>query len=179
MQLGFHVDQTRCTGCATCLVACKDWNDIPPGPAGWRKITSVEEGEWPNLFVAYHTSSCYHCDDPVCAVVCPAKAIYKRSEDGIVLVDREKCRTDAHCGLITNQKEILFGETSPPCALACPAGVNVPAYIALLSKGKFEEALDVIRRDLPLPSVCGRVCKHPCESVCKRAELDDPVAIWN
>ncbi len=88
MQLGFHIDQTRCTGCCTCRIACKDWNDIPAGPASWGRVTSVEEGEWPDLFLAYSTSSCYHCSDPACVDVCPAKAILKREEDGIVVVDR-------------------------------------------------------------------------------------------
>lgn len=177
MQLGFHIDQTRCTGCCTCRVACKDWNDIPPGPASWRQMSSVEEGEWPDLFVAYSTSSCYHCAEPICAIVCPAKAISKRDEDGIVLVDREKCRTEVPCGIITNRNGIPFAEMPSPCSMACPAGVNAQGYIALISKGRFQEALDLIYRELPLPSVCGRVCKRPCESVCKRKELDEPIAI--
>jgi len=177
MQIGFYFDQTRCIGCCTCVVACKDWNDIPAGPANWRRVTSVEEGNWPNLFLAYFTSSCYHCADPICVTICPAKAISKRDEDGIVIVDREKCRQEAHCGIISNSDGVPFGEMQSPCTMACPAGVNAQAYIALVAKGRFREALDLIRRDLPLPSVCGRVCKHPCESVCKRQELDEPLAI--
>ena len=177
MQIGFFFDQTRCIGCCTCVVACKDWNDIPAGPASWRRVTSIEKGDWPNLFVAYFTSSCYHCADPICVAICPAKAISKRNEDGIVTVDREKCRHDAHCGIISNSHGIPFGETQSPCTISCPAGVNAQGYIALVEKGRFREALDLIRRDLPLPSVCGRICKHPCESVCKRKELDEPIAI--
>lgn len=177
VQLGFHIDQTRCTGCCTCVVACKDWNDIPAGPASWKQVTSVEKGDWPDLFVAYSTSSCYHCADPICAVICPAKAISKRVEDGIVIVDKEKCRQEAHCGIISNQNGIPFGEMQSPCTIACPAGVNAQAYIALIAKGRFQEALDLIRRDLPLPSVCGRVCRRPCESVCKRQKVDEPIAI--
>jgi NADPH-dependent glutamate synthase beta subunit-like oxidoreductase/Pyruvate/2-oxoacid:ferredoxin oxidoreductase delta subunit len=177
MQIGFYFDQTRCTGCCTCVIACKDWNDVPAGPASWRQVTSAEEGEWPNLFVAYYTSSCYHCADPICVAMCPAKAISKREHDGIVVVDRDKCRHEAHCGIISDCNGIPFGETQSPCTLACPAGVNVQAYVGLIGKGKFQEAIDLIRRELPLPSVCGRVCKHPCESVCKRQELDEPIAI--
>ena len=177
MQIGFFFDQTRCIGCCTCVVACKDWNDIPAGPASWRSVTSIEEGDWPNLFLSYFSSSCYHCADPICVTICPAKAISKRNEDGIVTVDREKCRHEAHCGIISNSRGIPFGEMQSPCTIACPAGVNAQGYIALVAKGRLREALDLIRRDLPLPSVCGRVCKHPCESVCKRQELDDPIAI--
>jgi len=177
MQLGFYFDQTRCTGCWTCVVACKDWNDIPAGPASWRQVTSVEEGDWPNLFLTYFSSSCYHCADPICAAVCPAEAIFKRREDGIVVVDTEKCRQAAPCGIISGPKSISFGQMWSPCTMACPAGVNAQGYVALVAKGRFQEALDLIRRDLPLPSVCGRVCKHPCESACKRQELDEPIAI--
>lgn len=64
-----------------------------------------------------------------------------------------------------------------PCENACPAGVNVPGYIALVAEGRIEDAYNLIRQENPFPSVCGRVCTHPCESVCRRAQLDDPIAI--
>ena len=64
-----------------------------------------------------------------------------------------------------------------PCRKACPLGVNVQAYMALTAESRFEEALEVIREDNPLPGICGRVCHHPCEAVCRRAEADEPVAI--
>jgi NADPH-dependent glutamate synthase beta subunit-like oxidoreductase/coenzyme F420-reducing hydrogenase delta subunit/NAD-dependent dihydropyrimidine dehydrogenase PreA subunit len=64
-----------------------------------------------------------------------------------------------------------------PCTMACPAGVNVKGYIGLISAGRFREALELIKRDNPLPGICGRVCHHPCEKVCKRSEIDEPVAI--
>ncbi|UCD05920.1 MAG: FAD-dependent oxidoreductase [candidate division WOR-3 bacterium] len=65
----------------------------------------------------------------------------------------------------------------PPCRTACPAGVNVQGYVALSSQGKFKEALALEREDNPFASVCGRVCTHPCESECKRAEFGDAVSI--
>ena len=63
------------------------------------------------------------------------------------------------------------------CAAACPAHVNVPEYCGLTAEGRFGEALDVIRRRNPFPSVCGRACHHPCELFCRRGDVDDPVAI--
>ncbi len=63
------------------------------------------------------------------------------------------------------------------CISACPAHVNVPEYVALIGEGRFEEALDTIRRRNPFPSVCGRACDHPCEMFCRRADLDEPVSI--
>ena len=63
------------------------------------------------------------------------------------------------------------------CRLECPLGVNVQAYMAFTAAGRFEEALDVIKEDNPLPGICGRVCHHPCEPSCRRGELDQAVAI--
>jgi len=64
-----------------------------------------------------------------------------------------------------------------PCSNACPAGVNVPGYIALIAAGKIKEAYNLIRKDNPFPAVCGRICTHPCESKCRRGQLDEPIAI--
>ena len=63
--------------------------------------------------------------------------------------------------------------------MTCPAGINVQGYVALTSSGKFNEAYNLITERNPFPSVCGRVCHHPCEGVCNRGEVDEPVAINN
>jgi heterodisulfide reductase subunit A len=65
----------------------------------------------------------------------------------------------------------------PPCRVACPAGVNAQGYVALISQGKFKEALEVLRRTMPFAGVCGRVCTHPCEKDCERGKVDEPVSI--
>jgi heterodisulfide reductase subunit A len=65
----------------------------------------------------------------------------------------------------------------PPCRAACPAGVNVQGYVALIGAGKYAEALELIRRDLPFPGICGRVCPHPCEAACTRTKVEQPLAI--
>jgi NADH-quinone oxidoreductase subunit F len=64
-----------------------------------------------------------------------------------------------------------------PCENACPAGVNVPGYISLIAEGRFREAYNLVRKDNPFPAICGRVCTHPCESKCRRAQLDESLAI--
>lgn len=64
-----------------------------------------------------------------------------------------------------------------PCQNACPAGVNVPGYVALVAAGRLRDAYNLIRKENPFPAVCGRVCTHPCESKCRRAQLDEPVSI--
>ncbi len=64
-----------------------------------------------------------------------------------------------------------------PCQNACPAGVDVPGYVALIAAGRPRDAYHLVRRENPFPAICGRVCTHPCEDKCRRAQLDEPVAI--
>ena len=97
MQLAFYFDQTRCTGCAACQVACKDWHDIPAGSINWMRILYTEQGTFPDVFVSYMVSPCFHCIEPACANVCPAEAITKRSADGIVSVDGQTCIGNEVC----------------------------------------------------------------------------------
>jgi NADH-quinone oxidoreductase subunit F len=66
---------------------------------------------------------------------------------------------------------------SSPCHHSCPIGTEASSYVALIAQGKFKEALDVNRWVNPLPSVCGRVCNHPCETRCRAGEVSDPIAI--
>jgi NADPH-dependent glutamate synthase beta subunit-like oxidoreductase len=72
---------------------------------------------------------------------------------------------------LTDKEEIT------PCRSACPAGVNMRGYIHLLTQGKLEEAMKLIREELPLPAVTGHVCFHPCEKECARKEVDEAVNI--
>ena len=112
MQLGFYFDQTRCIGCYTCCVACKDWHDIAPGPVQWRKVTCLEEGVFPHVFVAYLSTSCHHCETPACAEDCPVDAIHKDETNGIVTVDQDACIGPDGCGGL--------------CREACP--YDIPQY---------------------------------------------------
>jgi heterodisulfide reductase subunit A len=65
----------------------------------------------------------------------------------------------------------------PPCRIACPADVNVQGYIALLQQGKFSEAVELIRKSMPFPAICGRVCFSPCQDACSRKNIDNSVGI--
>jgi len=64
-----------------------------------------------------------------------------------------------------------------PCRLTCPAGLNVQGYVQMVKEGKYEESLEIIMEQLPLPGVLGRVCPHECEDACRRCQVDEPVAI--
>ena len=66
-----------------------------------------------------------------------------------------------------------------PCQNACPVEMDIPAYIALVRAGRLEDAYKVIKRTNPFPGVCGRVCGHPCQSKCRRSQLDEDLAIKN
>jgi len=64
-----------------------------------------------------------------------------------------------------------------PCGITCPAGINVQGYVQLIGQGKYKEAIQLIMERLPLPGVLGRVCPHPCETQCRRLEVDEAIAI--
>ena len=64
-----------------------------------------------------------------------------------------------------------------PCVSGCPAGVDIPGYISLVEAGRYTDAVKLIRKDNPLPLVCGYVCEHPCEMHCRRGMVDDPMNI--
>lgn len=90
-QFGFLFDQSRCTGCHACTIICKSWNDISPGPVKWMRVFKWEQGPLPDLRVHVLAIPCYHCQNPVCARACPARAIHKEERFGAVLVDTESC----------------------------------------------------------------------------------------
>jgi NADPH-dependent glutamate synthase beta subunit-like oxidoreductase len=81
-------------------------------------------------------------------------------------IKRHHCRAAVCRGLVT-----------APCSHICPAGIDVPRYVRFISQGKPAEALAVVREKIPFPTVCSLVCFHPCEAKCRRAQLDEAIAI--
>jgi NADPH-dependent glutamate synthase beta subunit-like oxidoreductase/coenzyme F420-reducing hydrogenase delta subunit len=84
--------------------------------------------------------------------------------------------TSEDYGKLTDSKSLLELEW-PPCRAACPVHVDARGYLELVARGRFSDALDLIREVLPFPGVCGRICHHPCEQDCRRNDVDQPAAI--
>mgnify|MGYP000212258789 CR=1 FL=1 len=111
MRLGLVIDLDVCVGCHACAVSCKQWNasgttgalsDYQPygaEPSGvwFNRIRHFEVGAYPNSKTINFPMSCMHCEDADCVTVCPTGASYKRAEDGIVLVDQDKCMGCNYC----------------------------------------------------------------------------------
>lgn len=114
-QYGFYVDTSRCIKCWACEVACKQWHEIEANTVSRRKVRETNEGTFPNVKRSFESLSCMHCTNPACVANCPQGAISKRDEDGIVVVDDEKC-----IGCKT-------------CEKACP--FEVPQYIEVEGGG--------------------------------------------
>jgi NADPH-dependent glutamate synthase beta subunit-like oxidoreductase len=84
---------------------------------------------------------------------------------------------DSYYPYIDKERCLSWRVESAPCQAACPLGMDVEGYVTAIAGGQFARALQIIREKCPLPSVCGRVCHHPCEAECKRSQVDAPLAI--
>jgi len=115
-------------------------------------------------------SKCTGCGE--CAVVCPVELRNEFDEQLSIRKAAYKRYPQAVPGTFAIDKR-----DRSPCTNACPNQVNAHGYVALIAQGKYREAMDVILRNLPLPGVIGRICPHPCETACRRGQVDEPVSI--
>lgn len=177
--LSLIVEEFACWGCKACEVACKqEYQQLPHGTydpqyPGAVKYVSVW-GDGPKLMngkldFLWRVRVCKHCREPICAIACPEGAITKDPVTAIVLHDPEKC---SGCQAVKGKSGLEKQETSP-CKKDCPAHNNVQGVINLAAQGKFEQALELIKETSPFPSICGRVCPHPCETDCNRSQVDE------
>lgn len=124
-----------------------------------------------------------------CVRACPFHAL-SMGADNLPVVDPELCTGCGTCervcpkDIITLssytrriQAEYTTDECTAPCQRACPAGIDIPAYIRQISEGNYLQAVRIIKETNPFPHVCGRICVHPCELECRRNLVDEPVAI--
>jgi NADPH-dependent glutamate synthase beta subunit-like oxidoreductase len=114
------------------------------------------------------SSQCHSCD--VCMRGCPAELIPEYREE-------EKSLRGALYRGEHGEKTLKGKVPLPPCQEACTIHQDTRGYVALVAKGKFKEALELIREVNPLPAVCGFICHHPCEEACLREEVDHPIPI--
>jgi len=114
------------------------------------------------------TDRCHTCN--VCLRGCPAELIPEYQKE-------EKSLRGAFYGQRSERKPLKERVPLPPCQEACPIQQDTKGYVALIAKGKFKEALELIREINPLPAICGFICHHPCEEACLRTEVDKPIPI--
>ncbi|UCD82204.1 MAG: FAD-dependent oxidoreductase [Desulfobacterales bacterium] len=115
-------------------------------------------------------AKCTACGD--CAEVCP---VLRPDEHDMQLAKRRAAYI-SYPQAVPNGYTIEKYDTAP-CRTACPANLNVQAYVALVKMGRYREAVEIIMQDLPFPGVLGRVCLRDCEKNCRRLELDEAVSI--
>ena len=113
---------------------------------------------------------CNSCGD--CIEACPVDLLHEFEEGLTTRKAIYKRYPQAIPGAVAISKA-----ARPPCKLTCPAGCNGQGYVALISKGKYAEAVEHIKKWIPLPAVLGRICHHPCELECNRLEIDEPIGI--
>lgn len=95
MTYGFYLDMTKCIGCKTCQIACKDRNDLDIG-VNYREVKSFETGVFPNPGLYHYSAACNHCNDPKCVAGCPTGAMFK-AEDGTVQHNDALCIGCKYC----------------------------------------------------------------------------------
>jgi len=118
------------------------------------------------------TDRCHACS--VCIRGCPAELIPEYREEPKSLRGSLYRSGKAFRGTSPHAKGMV---PLPPCQEACPIHQDTKGYVGLIAKGKFKEALELIREVNPLPAVCGFICHHLCEEACLREEVDRPIPI--
>lgn len=137
------VDLDRCIGCYGCEVACKQENDVALG-SYWNKVEEMGPfGDFPDVKMYWLPTLCQHCDEPTCVSVCPTHATYQRVEDGIVLIERDKCIGCRYCAMACPYGARTFNEEQkvvekctlcahlqavgekPTCVKHCPAQARI------------------------------------------------------
>ncbi|GAW30485.1 FAD-dependent oxidoreductase [Carboxydocella sp. JDF658] len=145
------------------LSTCTDLLELKGEPGQFTARLRVR----PRYVKEEECTACGECEQ-VCPVELPAEF-----NQGL---NRRKAVHKAFPQAVPN-KYLISKRGTSPCRLACPAGINVHAYVALAAQGRWREAWDIIREAIPFPIICGTVCHHPCEQVCQRGQVEEPVAI--
>lgn len=145
----YSIDYNLCIACGRCVRACNDLRQV-------KALGAVEvEGRTVVGHVAaggLAQSECRFCG--ACVEVCPTGALTDKAQQ-------------------SGRRE----DWLVPCRATCPAGVEVPQYIRLIAQGRYDDATRLVRERAPLPLILGNACFHPCETTCRRSQIDEAVAI--
>lgn len=144
----FDFDYNLCIGCLRCVRVCHQVRGVEVLDYTYKDGRVVVGLGAESLL----TSCCRFCG--ACVEVCPTGT----------LMDKPGAFRERQAALL-------------PCQAACPAGIDIPRYVRLIAEGRYPEALAVVREKVPFPEILGRVCFHPCEEVCRRGSVNEPVAI--
>ncbi len=151
----FSHEPNKCVLCGRCVRACHELRGV--GVLFYKYAhgeTYIGVGPDPEKDVSLAEAGCRFCG--ACAEVCPTGAVLDREEFG-----KGK-----------NRKAALV-----PCANTCPAEIDVPRYLRFIREKNYTAATAVVREKAPFPLVLGYVCSHPCESECRRGQVNEPVSI--
>ena len=144
---GMVIDTRRCVGCRACVVACKAENKTPPGVS---YTVVVEEAlASPDGRPIFMTKPCFHCENPPCVPVCPVSATFKREQDGIVVVDYDRCIGCRYCLVACpyGARFADFGENYPAVAAETDyAQVPSPEYNQFRVRAKGESPIGNARK---------------------------------
>lgn len=147
----FVQDFTRCILCGRCVRACNELRGVGV-------LSFIEKGKETHIGTAFDRplaeASCRFC--AACVEVCPTGALRDKEE-----LTKGKSRRAARI----------------PCRYSCPAEIDIPRYIRFICEKNYSAAAAVIREKVPLPRSLGYVCDHPCETACRRSELNEAISI--
>lgn len=202
-QKAFYFDSSKCSGCKTCQIACKDKHNLN-NDIKWRKVYEVCGGEWIqedkawiSNIGAYNISlSCNHCQDPICLSSCPNTAIYKNA-DGLVLIDESRCMGCQYCewacpyDALTLNKEkgvmtkctlcadYLAEGKEPACVAACPMRVLEVGDLDELKQkyGNHDNIYPLPPEHHTKPSIV--IKKHPSANEIKNWEIINKEEVKN
>jgi len=195
VQYGFFFDQSRCTGCHACALACKSWNMLPAGALKPMRVFQVEKGNWPNLELDFYAIQCYHCGNPLC-VTAANGALIKEPKYGAVLIDPtqatsanvkagwEACpygaisfdsdapdSTAFKCNMCIDR---LDAGNKPACVLACPVrALDFDTMANIRNKYGTTQQIG----DLPAPTTNPSVVFKPRNAKTTVIPYDQPTAL--
>jgi NADPH-dependent glutamate synthase beta subunit-like oxidoreductase len=155
----------HCFTCGACIAACPVSNACSEYDP--RKIIHmISLGLKERVLSSENIWHCSHCES--CRFSCPQGVRLSKVMDALQTI----AVRDNYVASDTFEK---FG--TAPCKAACPAHISIQGFIGMITEGRYRDGLKLIKEEMPFPSICGRICHHPCEMKCNRGKVDEPVAI--